>query len=104
MDKPPYRLRYLPLFEQDLAGAKDYIAITLQNPSAANRLVEETETAIQDRLLAPVSFKAYRSKKDRKYPYYRIHVKNYTVFYVVIDNTMEVRRFMYSRRDIDNLI
>ncbi|GHV79520.1 hypothetical protein AGMMS49944_13110 [Spirochaetia bacterium] len=28
--------------------------------------------------------------------YYRIYVKNYTVFYVVIDDTMEVRRFMYT--------
>jgi hypothetical protein len=109
MDKQLYQLRYLPLFEQDLAdaadmGPRDYIAITLQNPVAANRLMEETEKAIQERLSAPVSFKAYRSKKDRKHPYYRIYVKNYTVFYVVIDDAMEVRRFMYSRRDIDTLI
>jgi plasmid stabilization system protein ParE len=99
-----YHVRYLPLFEQDLAEARDYIAITLQNPAAANRLVEETEKAIQERLLAPLSFKAYKSKKDRKHTYYRIYVKNYTVFYVVIGDAMEIRRFMYSRRDIDNLI
>ncbi|GHV74534.1 hypothetical protein AGMMS49940_18360 [Spirochaetia bacterium] len=104
MDKQLYRLRYLPLFEQDLADARDYIAVTLQNPVAANRLVEETEKAIQERLSAPLSFKAYRSKKDRRHPYYRIYVKNFTVFYVVIDDTMEVRRFIYSRRDIDALI
>ena len=104
MVKKKYHVRYLPLFEQDLADARDYIAITLQNPVAANRLVEETEKAIQERLFAPLSFKTYASKKERKHPYYRIHIKNYTVFYVVIDDTMEVRRFMYSRRDIDNLI
>ncbi|GHV80248.1 hypothetical protein AGMMS49944_20390 [Spirochaetia bacterium] len=84
MDKQLYRLRYLPLFEQDLADARDYIAVTLQNPVAANRLVEETEKAIQERLSAPLSFKAYRSKKDRRHPYYRIYVKNFTVFYVVL--------------------
>ena len=104
MAKKKYHVRYLPLFEQDLADARDYIAITLQNPVAANRLVEKTENAIQERLLAPVSFKAYESKKDREHKYYRIQVKNYSVFYVVIDDTMEIRRFMYSRRDIDNLI
>jgi plasmid stabilization system protein ParE len=104
MDKRKYHLRYLPLFEQDLEAARDYIAITLQNPAAADRLVEETEKAIKERLLAPLSFKAYESKKDRKHKYYRIHVKNYTVFYVVINEAMEIRRFMYSRRDIDNLI
>ncbi|MHC6202196.1 type II toxin-antitoxin system RelE/ParE family toxin [Breznakiellaceae bacterium SP9] len=94
MDEQRYELRYLPLFEQDLAPARDYIAHTLQNPVAANRLVEETEKAIQKRLLAPVSFEAYHSKKDREHPYYRIYVKNFTVFYVVIDNTMELRRFI----------
>jgi mRNA-degrading endonuclease RelE of RelBE toxin-antitoxin system len=66
--------------------------------------VEETEKAVQERLLAPLSFKAYKSKKDRAHKYYRIYVMNYTVFYVVIADTMEVRRFIYSRRDIDNLI
>jgi plasmid stabilization system protein ParE len=99
-----FHVRYLPLFEQDLADVRDYIAITLQNPVAATRLVEETEKAINERLLAPLSFKTYESKKDRKHPYYRIYVKNYTVFYVVIDDAMEVRRFLYSRRDIDSLV
>ncbi|AEF84986.1 putative addiction module toxin, RelE/StbE family [Treponema primitia ZAS-2] len=103
MDKK-CRLRYLPLFEQDLAAARDYIAIKLQNPVAAERLVEETEKAIKERLFAPLSFKAYNSIKDRKHKYYRIYVKNYAVFYVVIDDVMEIRRFIYSKRDIDNLI
>jgi hypothetical protein len=38
-----YHLRYMPLFEQDLAEARDYIAFKLQNPVAARRLVAETE-------------------------------------------------------------
>jgi hypothetical protein len=76
----------------------------LQNPIAANRLVEETEKAIQKRLLSPLSFKAYNTQKNREHKYYCIYVKNYTVFYVVIDDVMEVRRFLYSRRNIDALI
>jgi plasmid stabilization system protein ParE len=103
MDKK-FRLRYLPLFEEDLAAVRDYIAIKLQNPVAAIHLVEDVEKAISQRLFAPLSFQAYHSKKDRKHPYYRIHVKNYTVFYVVIDDAMEVRRFIYSRRDFSELI
>ncbi|MDR1948696.1 MAG: type II toxin-antitoxin system RelE/ParE family toxin [Spirochaetaceae bacterium] len=99
-----YQLRYLPLFEQDLADVRDYIAIKLANPAAAERLVEETEKAIKERLFSPLSFKAYNSAKDREHKYYRIYVKNFTVFYVVIDNVMEVRRFMYLKRDIDKLV
>ena len=46
----------------------------------------------------------YGGMWERRYPYYRIQVKNYTIFYVVIGNTMEVRRIIYSRRNLQNLI
>ena len=45
MDKK-YTLSYLPTFEQDLADARDYIAVNLKNPLAACRLIEDTEKAI----------------------------------------------------------
>jgi len=99
-----YTLSYLPLFEQDLTSVRDYIAHTFQNPSAAQRLIEEIENVIIKRLQNPLAFEPYHSNKNRKHPYYRIYVKNYTVFYVVIGNVMEVRRFIYSKRDISNLI
>ena len=99
-----YQLRYLPLFEQDLTAVREYISIKLQNPQAADRLVEETEKAIQKRLLTPDVFQVYPSKRRRLHPYYRIGVKNYSVFYVVIDDIMEVRRFLYSRRNIQDML
>jgi Plasmid stabilisation system protein. len=99
-----YRLRYLPLFEQDLAAVRDYIVRVFQNPTAARNLLEETDRAIMKRLESPLSYEAYHSVRDRKHPYYRIRIKNYTVFYVVIDDVMEVRRFIYSRRDFGDLI
>ena len=95
---------YLPLFEEDLAAAKNYIANTLKNPTAALRLIEETEKKILKRLDNPLAFEAYNSARNRSHPYYRIYVKNFTVFYVVIDNVMEVRRFIYNKRDLSNLI
>jgi plasmid stabilization system protein ParE len=99
-----YTLRYLPLFEQDLAEARDYIAHTLGNPVAALRLVTDTERAIEKRLDAPLSFEPYHSVKDRKHLYYRIRIRNYTVFYVVIGDVMEVRRFVYSKRNLAELV
>jgi plasmid stabilization system protein ParE len=103
MDKP-FTLRYLPLFERDLAEVRDYIALNLQNPAAALRLVEDTEAAILKRLENPLSFEPYRSSRERKHLYYRINIRNFSVFYVVIGNVMEVRRFLYSKRDIPNII
>ncbi|MDR2174009.1 MAG: type II toxin-antitoxin system RelE/ParE family toxin [Burkholderiales bacterium] len=103
MDKR-YTLRYLPLFEQDLTEARNHIALNLRNPKAAPRLVEDTERAILKRLANPLGFAPYRSIRDRKQPYYRIKIRNFVVFYVVIENVMEVRRFVYSRRNIPGIV
>jgi len=99
-----YTLRYLPLFDKDLTEAVNYIAVTLRDPISAERFVDEVEAAIEKRLEMPTAFAQYQSKKPRKYPYYRINVKNYAVFYVVIGKVMEVRRFLYSKRNIEELL
>ena len=99
-----YTLSYLPQFEHDLAAARDYITFTLQNPTAALRLIEDAETAILKRLENPLSFQPYQSTKNRKHPYYRINVRNFAIFYVVIDNVMEVRRFVYSKRHLPKIL
>jgi len=103
MDKE-YKLFYLPTFEEDIASVRDYIAIDLANPIAALRLIEDTEEAILKRLSNPKGFTPYKSKRDRKQPYYRINIRNYAVFYVVIGNIMEVRRFVYAKRDLPDII
>ena len=104
MNKQSYKLTFLPLFEEDLLKVTDYIANTLQNHSAAHRLVNDIELAIVKRLEMPLSFAPYQSSKIRNHPYYRINVRNFSIFYVIIDNTMEVRRILYSKRNIDKLI
>lgn len=100
MDEKHYELRVLPLFEEDLNEIVDYICDVLQNPIAAEDMVSAVEEAIFKRLSCAEAFEPYRSAKERRYSYYRIPVKNYTIYYVVIDNVMEVRRIIYSRRDM----
>ena len=95
-----YELRILPLFEDDLNGIVGYITYRLRNPIAAERLVDDVEAAIEDRRSCAEAFEPYPSGRKRKYPYYRIQVRNFTIFYVVIDGTMEVRRILYSRSNI----
>ena len=103
MNKQTYKLTFLPLFEKDLLEITNYIINTLQNPSAAHRLVDDIELAIIKRLEMPLSYAPYQSSKLRRHPYYRINVRNFSIFYVVIDDTMEVRRLLYSKRNIDEL-
>ena len=104
MESSEYRLSYLPLLQKDLTDVVHYIAVELNNPSAASRLVDEIEKAIFQRLLNPLSFQAVPSNRVRKHPYYRIRVKNFSIYYVVIGHTMEVRRLLYRRRNIDSLL
>lgn len=104
MGNKEYMLRFLPIFENDLNEIVDYIAFELQNPIAADALVDEVRQAISNRLPFAESFEPFRSSRNRKHPYYRISVKNYTIFYVVIGDIMEVRRILYSRRDWMNLM
>ncbi len=104
-----YKLRYLPLFYEDLEQKVVYIAETLQNEKAANDLLDAVEAAILKRLPVAEAFEPYRSAKERWYTYYRIYVKNFVVYYVVIDDEgeekiMEVRRFLYNRQNGEQLI
>ena len=103
-----YKVRLLPLFERDLAEITEYIAYHLKNLQAAYLLVDEVEKSIRERLICPESFETYPSIKDRKHPYYRIYVKNFIIYYVVIDDEddafkiMEVRRILYNKRNKKN--
>lgn len=100
MSEKRYKLSILPLFEEDLNEIVDYIVHRLKNPLSAEKLVDDVEDAIRERLTCAESFEPYPSTKERAHPYYKIHVRNFTVFYVVIGDTMEVRRILYSRRDL----
>jgi toxin ParE1/3/4 len=87
----------------DLTEITDYISYNLKNPQAAYLLVDEVEKVIR-------SFEPYPSAADRKYLYYRIYVKNFIIYYVVIDDEydelkiMEIRRILYNKRDKKKLI
>ena len=100
-----YTLRYLPIAKQDLANAINYILNEFQNPIAAENTLDRIEKAILQRLEdGPESFAIWPSTKEREYPYRRINVGNYTVWYVVIDNVMEIRRIQPARRNEENLL
>lgn len=101
MENKSYQIKYLPIFEQDLINTANYIANVLKNKNAALRLIDDVESAILERSNNPVAFEPYHSVKKRDYPYYRIYVRNYVIYYVVIDDVMEVRRLLYRARDTD---
>lgn len=108
MSNSKYELRYTPTFYNDLEEVTVYISERLNNTVAAAHLLDAMEKAILDRSSIAESFEPYVSKRNRKYPYYRIYVGNYTIFYVVIHEQdkkiMEVRRLLYNGRDRECLL
>ena len=63
MANKKYRLQYLPLFEQDLVQTVSYITNVLKNPDAAEKLANDVEAAILERMNNPLMFEPYPSVK-----------------------------------------
>ena len=99
-----YKIKYLPLFYNDLDQITDYIMYKLNNEIAANNFVNELENEINKRAYNPDAYEKYTAIRKRQHIYYKIYIKNYIVFYTVKDNIMEVRRILYSKRNFENLI
>ena len=74
------------------------------NKVASVNLVDEINKLVNNRLQYPIGFRKYVSKNNPEEVYYKIHIKNFTVFYIVKDDVMECRRIVYSRRDLENLL
>ena len=103
-EQPRYELRYLPLFWDDLNSAISYIADVLDSPQAAERLLDSTEAAILNHLENPTAAAKYKTTHERPLPYYWFAIGNYMVFYVVFEDVMEVRRFIYGARDLTRML
>ena len=99
MHSGKFRLEATPLFGMELEQAINYVEKQLSNPEAADKLQTDVEVAVRERLSSPTSFEPVASRVDREHQYYRIYVGNYIVFYFVIGNVMELRRFVYKGRN-----
>ena len=104
MASKQYTIKYTATFISQFNNILKYFMNKLNNKIAAENFYAEVVSKIEKRSQNPEGYEKYMSKRKRKYAYYRIYVKNYTVFYTVKDEVMEIRRILYSRRNFDNLI
>ncbi len=103
MKNDKYIIKFLDSFYEDIEPIIDYIVIKFKNPDGAINLVTKIDLAITKRADFPLAFEAMESSRKRIKPYYRIYTGNYTVYYTVFKNIMEVRRILYKKRDIRSL-
>ena len=104
MEKNKYTIKYSATYIKQFSNILKYIVNSLNNKIAAENFYNEVIKEIEARSNNPESYEKYISTRKRKNIYYRIYVKNYTIFYTVKNNTMEIRRILYSKRNFDKLV
>lgn len=104
MKNKRYKIMYSSTFIKQFNGVLKYLKNKLKNKIAAENFYNEVIKEIEKRSENPENYEKYMGSQKRKNTYYRIYVKNYTIFYVVKDNTMEIRRIIYSKRNLDKIL
>lgn len=99
-----YEIKYMPSFSEEIIEILLYINHKLNNKKAAENLYENVIDAILERSQNPTSFEIYRVSKILTKDWYRIYVKNYTIFYSVENSIMTVAHILYSKRDLTKFI
>ena len=104
MANSKYTIKYSQTYINKFNHILKYFVNTLKNKIAADDFYNEVIKEIEKRSKNPESYEKYVSIKKKKSTYYRIYIRNYTIFYTVKNNIMEVRRILYSKRNFNNLV
>lgn len=99
-----YKLVYLPIAKKDIEDILSYITEKLYSPQAALNLLESLENAILRLKDFPFSYKKFESHYNLSFEYRVLIVKNYSVFYVVNGDCVEIHRVLYAKRNLIDLL
>ena len=99
-----YKIRYLPLALDDLKSITRYITYQLKAPQAAERLLSKIDKEVLKIAENPFRCHLYNSIEKLKHEYRILHINNYSLFYVVNNDKVEIHRVIYSRRDIPQIL
>lgn len=83
---------------------REGISNELAAPDAANGLLDKFDEAIARLELFPFSGPVARNMNGLKDEYRSLVVDNYIVFYVVLDDIVEIRRVLHGKRKYEDLM
>jgi plasmid stabilization system protein ParE len=90
-----YKLKYLPLAQKDLRDIISYIADNLKAPKAAMDLLDALDQSIYRLQQFPYSCKVYLPIEPLEAEYRMLSVKNYLVFYIVLQRNLFLDKFIF---------
>ena len=101
-----YKLSYLHIAKKDIENIILYISNTLKSPTAALHLLDSFESALEILKDFPYSHEIYKLSNRLNKEYRYITVKNYVIFYTVLENEkiVEIQRVLYGKMDFNKII
>jgi len=99
-----YKIQFMPLAIQDISEITDYISDVLGAPQAAYDLLIKIDEAAKILEQFPFAFPIYKDPAFVQSGYRIRNVGNYLLFYVIIGNLVEIRRVIYAKRNLPELL
>lgn len=97
-----YSIEYLPIAVQDLTGIINYIKI--DDPSAAMKLLDDIDDSISKLECFPHMDTVPKDIRLQSLGYRMLIIDNYLVFYIVMDDIVEVHRIISGKRKYSFLL
>lgn len=101
MDKK-FKIEYLPIAEDDISNIIQYIM--LDNPDAALSMADTFDHYIAILESFPFSGSTPNDIRLQSLNYRMLVVESYLIFYVVLDDTVEIRRILHGKRKYNFLL
>lgn len=98
-----HKIVYLPLAEEDILEAVDYISDKLDAPEAAADLLEKLDETVETIARFPYAYELYRTVRPMRDEIRKVAVKGFVLYYAVFEEQVEIRRFLHGRRERSGL-
>ena len=100
--KKNYELQYLEIAKNDLDEIFEYIL--KDNPSSALEILNEIDDTVAKLAVFPELGKKPKDGKLKAFGYRVLVIKNYLIFYVIMEKFVEIHRILHFSRDYKNLL
>jgi addiction module RelE/StbE family toxin len=91
-----YQINYLPSAQQDLLEIIEYIS--KDDAQAAHAFVDKLDATISKLAAFPFLGLIPNDRRLQSLKYRMLVIQNYLVFYVVIEDEIEIRRILHGKR------
>ncbi len=99
-----YKIQLTERAMQDLRDIYEYIAFSLLEPGVAKKLKNRIVSGLNSLKEMPARYPVYQEEPWKSRGLRRINIGNYSGFYLVTDNAVQVIRIVYGGRDISIIL